>query len=103
MEPSWVVGEAGSLKWNGLENSVEIYTKEDKEWRILFQKDEHRNFTYKKELMHFIDCILNDDVPVISGKSALNTLITIENIRKSSIEKKTLTVDYLSKKFDEQA
>ena len=98
-----VVGEAGSLKWNGLKNSVEIYTKEDKEWRILFQKDEHRNFTYKKELMHFIDCILNDDVPVISGKSALNTLITIENIRKSSIEKKTLTVDYLSKKFDEQA
>ena len=89
-----VVGEFGSLRWNGIKNSVELYSKNQSKWSLLFQDQENKDFTYQQELSHFLECILKDKMPLISGESALDTLKVIECIRQSSSEGKRFQVNY---------
>ena len=43
---------------------------------------------------YFLECILKDKMPLISGESALDTLKVIECIRQSSSEEKRFQVNY---------
>tara|TARA_B100001013_G_scaffold21483_1_gene12027 strand:+ start:399 stop:1427 length:1029 start_codon:yes stop_codon:yes gene_type:complete len=88
------IGELGSLRWDGIKNTVEIYSKDQKRWQVLYEDVEDKNFSYKKELNHFIECVVNDSSPLISGESAMDTLRVIEGIRKSSSKGIAFQVDY---------
>ena len=89
-----VVGKHGSLRWDGINNSVELYSKNQKNWRVLYKDQVDKNFSYKQELNHFLECIANDSSPLISGESAMDTLRVIESIKKSSSKRTVLQVDY---------
>ena len=53
-----------------------------------------QNFSYKQELKHFLECIVNDFSPLISGECAMNTLIAIDCVRKSATERAAILLDY---------
>jgi predicted dehydrogenase len=89
-----VVGKHGSLRWDGINNSVELYSKNQKNWKVLYKDQVDKNFSYKQELNHFLECIANDSSPLISGESAMDTLRVIESIKKSSSKRTVLQVDY---------
>ena len=88
----YVVGELGTLRWDGINHSVELYSKNQKQWDILYKDQEDRNFSYKEELNHFLECITNDNLPLISAESAFDTLKTIDSIRKSANQRKVIFV-----------
>jgi len=87
-----VIGEKGTIKWNALENSVMIFSKSEKSWKTIFNESIERDSSYREELKHFIDCILQDKEPLIDGYSALSVLEIIEAIRSSSREGKVVSI-----------
>ena len=89
-----VVGESGTLRWNGINNSVELYSKDHQKWQLIFKEQIDQNFSYKQELKHFLECIVNDCSPLISGECAMNTLIAIDGVRKSATERAAILLDY---------
>lgn len=89
-----VVGELGSLRWDGINNSVELFSKGQKKWQVLYEDQVDKNFSYKRELNHFLGCITNDNLPLISGTSAMDTLRVIESIKRASSEGMVCQVNY---------
>lgn len=87
-----VIGEAGTIKWNALENSVMIFSKSDKSWKTIFNEPIEKDSSYRKEMKHFIDCILQDQEPLIDGYSALSVLEIIEAIRSSSRDGRVVSI-----------
>ena len=79
-----VIGENGSLRWNGLNGVVEIFEEGAKEWQELFNKHHQRDDSYRAEWHHILSCINEQQVPLISGEDGLKVLHIIEAARKSS-------------------
>jgi predicted dehydrogenase len=88
-----VIGEKGSLRWDGINNSVEIYLDSKKIWSTVYKKKRNKDYSYKQQLIHFIECIKGDAIPITTVESAFETLRLIEGIKKSSIEKKPLSLE----------
>lgn len=77
-----VVCEHGTLVWNAISGSVELFQQNGS--NIIFQDDSDSNFTYEKELKTFIDCVESGSAVPISIQDGLNVLEVVEAIRKSS-------------------
>ena len=72
-----VIGESGSLVWDGIEGSVNLYTEKHGEIKLFSDKPE-RNYTYREELRHFVDCVENERHPLIAAEDGLLVLQVIE-------------------------
>lgn len=79
-----VIGEKGSLRWNGLTGVVEIFEEGAKEWQELFNTQHQRDDSYRAEWQHMLSCINELQIPLISGEDGLKVLHIIEAARKSS-------------------
>ena len=79
------IGEKGSLRWNGLTGEVELYAEGEKEWRKLFSEQNQRDACYFAEWKNFIDCVIEQKVPLISGEDGLKVLQIIEAARNSAV------------------
>jgi len=87
-----VIGEEGTIKWDALKNSVQIFFESEGKWKTIFNETPDMNSSYKSELDHFFDCIINDKEPLITGESALSTLKIIEGVRHSSKTRKIISL-----------
>lgn len=87
-----VIGEEGSLRWDAINNSVEIYRSSEDIWSTIYKEKINRDYSYKKQLLHFIECITEDASPLTSVESALETVRLIESIKRSSIENMPLSL-----------
>ena len=87
-----VIGEKGSLRWDGMNNSVEIYSCSEDIWSTVYKEKISKDYSYKQQLLHFIECITKDASPLTSVESALETIYLIEDIKRSSIEKRPLPI-----------
>lgn len=78
------IGENGSLRWNGLTGVVELFGAGAKEWRELFHHQHQRDDSYIAEWQHFITCVNEHKIPLVTGEDGLKVLQIIEAARKSS-------------------
>jgi predicted dehydrogenase len=79
-----VIGENGSLKWDGIEGTVEIFTSSTGMWKQLFSYKPKIDETYVSEWENFLDCIINKKNPIVSGLDGLRVVEIVEAARKSS-------------------
>jgi predicted dehydrogenase len=79
-----VIGMAGSLRWNALTGTVEIFEQGGNAWQTLFMHQHQRDDSYLAEWRHFLKCINDGGPPVISGHDGLAVLRVIEAARHSS-------------------
>ena len=79
-----VIGEKGSLRWNGLTGMVEQFEVGAKEWRELFHHQHQRDDSYLAEWQHFLDCINEEKTPLITGEDGLKILQIIDAARQAS-------------------
>jgi predicted dehydrogenase len=79
-----VIGETGSLRWDGLEGTVEIFTRSSGVWRQLFSHKPKIEETYVAEWENFLACITNKKNPGVSGLEGLRVVEIVEAVRKSS-------------------
>ena len=79
-----VIGEKGTLRWNGTVGKVELFEINEKVWREVYRYEQQRDDTYRLEWEHFLDCIENKKRPTVDGFDGLNVLNIIDAARKSS-------------------
>ena len=78
------IGETGSLRWNAVTGSVEIFEQGGEAWEILFGPEGNRDESYVAEWQHFLSCISDGTPPGVSGHDGLSVLRVIEGARQSS-------------------
>lgn len=79
-----VIGENGSLKWNGITGTVKLLLENNQKWKELFSGEFNRNYAYKEALKHFLDCMRDGKETINSVKNSIHILETIEAIQISS-------------------
>lgn len=79
-----VIGELGSLRWNGLTGVVDLFEAGAKEWRQLFRYQHQSDDSYLAEWKDFIDSVNKYKTPLVTGEDGLKVLQVIEAARKSS-------------------
>jgi predicted dehydrogenase len=79
-----VIGEKGTLVWDGVLEKVELFEKDCLEWNTIFSSKTNMSYTYKEEVKSFFDSIENGEDPYISGYDGLEVLSIIEAIKKSN-------------------
>jgi predicted dehydrogenase len=78
------IGENGSLRWNGLTGKVEIYESITSSWKTIFNTKYKSDFSYISEWKNFLDCVLENKLPLVSGEDGLKVLKVINAVKKSS-------------------
>ncbi len=79
-----VIGEKGSLRWNGLTGVVERFEAGAKEWRKIFRHQHQHDDSYLAEWQHLLDCINEQKTPLITGEDGLQVLQIIDAARQAS-------------------
>ncbi len=79
-----VIGEGGSLRWDGVAGKVEFLPAGASQWEELLVDRPERDFTYRQELEHFISCVENGADPAVSGRDGEAVLSVIDAARSSS-------------------
>lgn len=73
-----VIGDKGSLHWNGLTGEVKLLEKNAKDWKILFVKQPHEDDTYLAEWQDFLHCVNENIVPTVTGEDGLRVVEVIQ-------------------------
>lgn len=79
-----VIGEHGTLRWDGIADEVSIYNTDHSQWKLVYKGNMSRDESYKKALHLFIDCIDNNRSPLVTANDGSSVLNVIEAIRQSS-------------------
>ena len=82
----FVIGEKGTLLWDGIKGQVKFFEKSSKHWKILFVSNPDRNFTYIEEIKSFFLSVENNIRSSITGEDGLQVVNIVENIKQSSSE-----------------
>jgi predicted dehydrogenase len=86
------IGEKGSLRWDGVGNTVDLYSKGSNAWKNIFKGEDGISKTYEKQWKHFLDCVSRGIRPQVTGEDGLRVLEIIEAIRQSDTEGKEVAV-----------
>ena len=81
----FVIGEKGTLLWDGVKGQVELYKKSNKDWELLFSSSPDKDFTYMEEIKSFLSSVESNRKPNISGEDGLQVVNVVESIKESSI------------------
>ena len=79
-----VVGEKGSLRWDGTVGEVQYFPEGGKKWEVLYSSMPGRDYTYEEEIKYFFSSIESGKSPLISGENGLEVVLAIEAINESS-------------------
>ncbi len=79
-----VIGESGSLRWNGLTGVVEHFQEGSRAWSEVFRYAHQRDDSYREEWRHCLDCVESGHSPLISGQDGIAVLEIIEAARRSA-------------------
>lgn len=93
-----VIGEKGSLRWNGLTGVVDLFEEGAKGWRELFHLPHQRDDSYLAEWQHFLGCISEQTPASIPGEDGMAVLRIVEAARHSSNSGKQVQVAALQDK-----
>ena len=97
-----VIGEKGSLRWNGVTGEVALFEEGASSWKLLFIHESRRNEMYLAEWQDFLDCVDKNSIPATTGEDGLKVIEIIEAARISAITgeqeavKQTLQLNGLS-------
>jgi predicted dehydrogenase len=79
------IGESGSLRWNGLTGEVALFPAGVRDWRQESIHPHQRDESYLAEWQHFITCVVENKVPLVTGEDGLKVLEIIEAARDSAV------------------
>lgn len=78
------IGETGSLRWNGLTGIIDVFDRSADGWAVVFDETSEPDASYIAEWRHFLGCIEEGVVPLVSGVDGLAVLRIVEAARRSS-------------------
>lgn len=78
-----VIGEHGSLRWDGIANSVQIFRAGSSSWEIILSDEQAMADTYKIQWESFMDAVSNRKTPEVKGVDGYSVLQIIESAKES--------------------
>lgn len=87
-----VIGEQGTLKWDGIEHSVEFFAHGAETWRLLYRNRPDRDESYLNEWRYFIGCVLNKKQAKPSFEDGQKILRLVDAARESAQLKKMIQI-----------
>ena len=79
-----VIGDRGSLRWDGILGEVSFFQAEKKSWETLFNNDNGIEETYILEWQELIRAIEQNTSPAVTGEDGLRVVEIIEAARLSA-------------------
>jgi len=79
-----VIGSLGSIRWNGLSGTIELWSIESSAWELVFSADSDVEKSYYREWEHFLECLENNTDPLITLADGAATVSVVEAAKKSS-------------------
>jgi predicted dehydrogenase len=79
-----VIGENGSLRWNGIKGNIEHFSKKNLKWEEIYSNLTNGDLTYEEEIKHFISAIESNNSPCVTGEDGYNALKVIDAARESN-------------------
>jgi predicted dehydrogenase len=80
----YVIGEYGTLMWDGINGEVNFFEKDSSQWKNLFSHKPNRYLTYTKEVKSFFASVDSKKTPEITGEDGLIAVKIVEAIKRSS-------------------
>lgn len=68
------IGERGSLRWNGLTDTVEVYPAGGEGWQVVYHHPYQRDDSYRDQWNHFLECVYRHCPPLVSGEDGYAVL-----------------------------
>jgi predicted dehydrogenase len=80
-----VIGDKGTLRWNGLTGTVDAYMQHSEKWEVLYSCKPDTEETLFLEWGNFLESINQKCHPLVTGTDGLRVLEIIEASRKSAV------------------
>ena len=78
------IGSEGTLRWDGIADTLECYTPATAEWRCVETRlCADRNEMYVAELAHFLQCVVRGEKPLVDLRAAHDVLAIVDAARAS--------------------
>ena len=86
-----LIGSDGTLIWDGISNSVRLYSADDCVWQDVFPAQTlDRNEMFLRETQHFLECVQTGTVPLITGEDGLQVLRIALAAKESALLQRTI-------------
>jgi predicted dehydrogenase len=95
-----VIGESGTLKWDGIKQQVSILKQGESSWINLLTTNHSSNDSYLAEWKDFIECLDTRQSPMATGRDGLKSLEVIEAALESAPTGKQIKIQRNSFKED---
>ena len=79
-----IIGESGTLKWDGIKQQVSILKQGESSWTNLLTTNHSSNDSYLAEWKDFIECLGSRKSPMATGRDGLKSLEVIEAALESA-------------------
>jgi predicted dehydrogenase len=86
------IGERGSLCWNGISGTIEIFEAGTNTWREIFNYPPQRDESYLSEWTHFLTCVERREPPLVSVADGIRVLEIVEAAKKSSASRTAVEI-----------
>jgi predicted dehydrogenase len=79
-----VIGETGTLRWDAITGTVELFERGADGWRSLFAQAPRVDDSYRDEWRDFLHCMATGNKPLVTGEDGLAVLRIVEAARASA-------------------
>jgi predicted dehydrogenase len=87
------IGERGSLRWDGIRNTIEVFDQNAAAWQTLWSEPALPDESYLAEWRHFLGCVADRTPPAITGWDGLAVLRIVEAARASAASEARVRVE----------
>ncbi len=68
------IGELGTLRWNGVEGTIEKFTASNMNWELIHQLTHQKDDSYRNQWLHFTNCVLSQQTPLVTATDGFEVL-----------------------------
>mgnify|MGYP006285102765 CR=1 FL=1 len=86
------IGDKGTLRWNALTGVIDMFARDGAAWNVLSTDPDQRDDTYLAEWRHFLACMENHEMPLVSGEDGLAVMRVVQAARESSVYRKVVQI-----------
>lgn len=87
------IGKLGSLRWNGLSGTVELFKTNTQSWIEVFRHEAVRDESYRSEWKAFLSSVEGSARPLISAEEGLKVLEIIDAVRLAAETKTRVDIN----------
>ncbi|MDB9754297.1 Gfo/Idh/MocA family oxidoreductase [Amylibacter sp.] len=87
------IGKLGSLRWNGIAGTVELWSHDTEAWYEVFKHQTNADESYAAEWKNMIACIEHGSLPFVTGLDGLEVLKIIDASRLSTKARQQVEID----------